>query len=481
MGMFRWPGLLLGVALIAALASLQPWLAQWDALLTAPEIDPDGTLGWVLRVIAVVTSPVVLYSVWVVLAAVFARSGLRTLAATLLLGSVLAASAHQVIRALVRRPRPPSLFAETITYVDFAFPSGHMTGVAASAGLLGVTAGVLRLSRRWRWAAAGAIAVVAVNRWAINAHWISDLVTGTVLGFTAAALAVVLARPRRLPAQARGTALVYHPGRLPGWLASRVAPGALLLPTTAQETGSAQARAALAAGVSRVLVAGGDGTLRQVAGAVAGTQTPVGILPLGSGNVLAASLGIPPDLAEASRLGLNGEARRIDVLTVTLDGREETCLTMAGVGADAAVLRDTSDSLKWVAGPLAYLLAGFGHLRPRPLETTVGRVSQVLIGNVAGLSPGLTFFPGADPCDGEIEMLTAAPRSSAEVMGCIGAVLRGRGHHRTVTVSRARTHRVGFGAPALCHVDGDVAGEVSTLSVSADRCLLVVSRAASGG
>ena len=55
MGMFRWPGLLLGVALIGALASLQPWLAQWDALLTAPEIDPDGALGWVLRVVAVVT------------------------------------------------------------------------------------------------------------------------------------------------------------------------------------------------------------------------------------------------------------------------------------------------------------------------------------------------------------------------------------------------------------------------------------------
>ncbi|MGH4024533.1 MAG: diacylglycerol/lipid kinase family protein, partial [Pseudonocardiaceae bacterium] len=115
----------------------------------------------------------------------------------------------------------------------------------------------------------------------------------------------------------------------------------LWLETTAEDPGLGQARAALAAGADVVLACGGDGTIRNVAQILAGSGTALGLLPAGTGNLLARNLAVQlSDPAAAARAALSGENRSVDVGRVTIDGgaEEQVFLVMAGMGFDAAIM-----------------------------------------------------------------------------------------------------------------------------------------------
>src|SRR5688572_22613791 len=86
------------------------------------------------------------------------------------------------------------------------------------------------------------------------------------------------------------------------------------LTTSVARPGAAQARELVDRGVARVVVAGGDGTVREVAGVLAGTRTPLGIVPLGTANLFARNLGLPLGGSERSMVvALEGPVREVDV------------------------------------------------------------------------------------------------------------------------------------------------------------------------
>ena len=134
-----------------------------------------------------------------------------------------------------------------------------------------------------------------------------------------------------------------------------------------------QVRDAVASGCDLVVAAGGDGTVSAVADALAGGQVPLGIVPLGTANVLAGELGIPFDLDLACAL-LAGDHAFAKIDAMELRGKHY--VTQVGVGLDAEMIRDTPDEHKRRFGRVAYLWTAAARLlgaRSRRFTLTVRR------------------------------------------------------------------------------------------------------------
>lgn len=134
------------------------------------------------------------------------------------------------------------------------------------------------------------------------------------------------------------------------------------------------ARRAVADGCDLVASYGGDGTLMEVVNGLMGTKMPIGILPGGTGNTVAADLGIPPNLADALRLLATSEARRkLDVGEI--NGRYFLLRAYTGIGDDHNASRELKDRL----GVLAYPISGLRFLKEHPPATFRLTVDDQLI------------------------------------------------------------------------------------------------------
>jgi diacylglycerol kinase family enzyme len=186
-----------------------------------------------------------------------------------------------------------------------------------------------------------------------------------------------------------------------------------LVTTTAASPGTEQARAAVQAGADLVIAWGGDGTVTAVAAGLSGSDVPLGILPAGTGNLLARNLGLPLGLREAASVAFGGLDRRVDVVDVGLGGRIALSTVMAGIGLDA-VLIDAPEALKSHLGPGAYVLNTARAVTHRSTRVGVAvdggpprwfTARSVLVANVGGLIAGLDVAPEAEVGDGYLHVV----------------------------------------------------------------------------
>lgn len=147
-----------------------------------------------------------------------------------------------------------------------------------------------------------------------------------------------------------------------------------LFETTAPGSAGALAREALQQGADCVLAAGGDGTISETAGGMAGSAVPLGILPAGTANVLAHELGIPCHPEQAARK-LSGYAAQRVALGVIENGPAPArhFLMMAGAGFDAGIVYNLDAQLKQRLGRLSYWIGGFSKLS-RKLDRLHARI-----------------------------------------------------------------------------------------------------------
>src|SRR5690349_2991125 len=201
--------------------------------------------------------------------------------------------------------------------------------------------------------------------------------------------------------------------------------------TTPEDPGRAQTRTAVEAGAEVVFVCGGDGTVMSAVSALAGTDTAMAVLPAGTGNLLAANLGLSTDLAAGLQVALEGGLRRLDVGTV--DG--QSFVVMAGMGFDAHMLAATSETVKSRIGWPAYVLGALRHLRDRPFPVSIHidddeprrrRVRSVLVANVGRLQGGVRLLTDAQPDDGLFDIAVLTPGSLRQWTALAWAVIRRR-------------------------------------------------------
>ena len=323
--------------------------------------------------------------------------------------------------------------------------------------------------------------------------------------------------PHDTPPSPRRAAVVYNPvktdvGRLRAAVAAEAAEAgwaeSLWFETSVDDPGQRVTRQALRHGVDLVLAAGGDGTVRAVAEALRAAEVPLGILPVGTGNLLARNLQLPlNNLGEAIRIAFTGVSRAIDlgVASVTFpDERIEdhVFLVMAGLGLDAQMIAATRPDLKKQVGWLAYVDAGMRAL-PKAEQFRIrynlgtrsehqATVSTILIANCGVLPGNIQFLPEAVIDDGILDIAVLQPKG---VLGWFkiwrrvtwqNGVLRRTSVGRriieltTTEGERAMTTLVGSDirivpdTPQEFELDGDELGPVRSVFARTDaRALLV--------
>jgi diacylglycerol kinase (ATP) len=244
------------------------------------------------------------------------------------------------------------------------------------------------------------------------------------------------------------------------------------------EHAAARAREAVRDGARALVVVGGDGMVHLGAGVVAGTDVPLGVLPAGTGNDVARSLGIPVD----------DPAAALDLLVAALT--QDACVAIDAVRAQApatggaparsrwfagvmgagfdAVVNERANGWRRPRGRLRYPLATARELpvfRPRPYELTLDdgpvertRAMLVTVANTPSYGGGMRVCPQARPDDGLLDVLVLEPVSRAELVRFLPSVYSG-GHvdHPKVSIRRARSVRVS--APDIvAYADGERVG-----------------------
>jgi diacylglycerol kinase family enzyme len=231
--------------------------------------------------------------------------------------------------------------------------------------------------------------------------------------------------------------------------------------TTPEDPGRGQAEAAVAAGAKVVFVCGGDGTVMSAVSALVGTDTAMAVLPAGTGNLLAANLGLSTDLAAGLEVAVEGGLRRLDVGAV--DGQH--FVVMAGMGFDADMLAATSDTAKAHIGWPAYVLGAVRHLRDRPMRVSIRvddgqpmrrRARSVLIANVGRLQGGVRLLNEAQPDDGVLDVAILTPRSLVQWAALGWAVIRRRSRVPSMEVFRGARVEVRSNRPQPRQLDGDL-------------------------
>ncbi len=251
------------------------------------------------------------------------------------------------------------------------------------------------------------------------------------------------------------------------------------VPTTADDPGPGQTRAAIEAGVDCVIACGGDGTVRAVADTVAGSGVQLGVVPFGTGNLLARNVGLPTGF-DAIPIALSSSARKFDVGVVN----GERFAVMAGTGLDALMIRDASSTVKERVGSLAYVLSALRNLRAGRVDVDVtvdgspwfsGPSAMVLIGNLGQITGGLDVFPDASPDDGWLDVAVLTPSRARDWLTIGHRLVRGRSQpERLVRRTQATEVRVELSTPTPWELDGEDRDPTTSLAIGVEPKTLEV-------
>jgi diacylglycerol kinase (ATP) len=243
------------------------------------------------------------------------------------------------------------------------------------------------------------------------------------------------------------------------------------------------------AGVDVVVAVGGDGAVLQVVNALADTTVALGIIPMGTGNLLAGNLRIPRRLDRAVSVIVGGRHRRIDLGRVTVGGKDHDFAVACGVGFDARVMQATGAAEKRRLGKLAYVVRAIGqvrHVRDVKHEITLDgarsttEATQVFIANFGQMGSLIKPRREIQPDDGLLDVIIV--RAPGPLLGLLAGLealwqrdlgMSAAGH---VIRAQAREVRIETTPERLVETDGTVVGTTPIVVSVRPGALMVIER-----
>jgi diacylglycerol kinase (ATP) len=233
--------------------------------------------------------------------------------------------------------------------------------------------------------------------------------------------------------------------------------------TSHPEEAEALARHAVEEGFSRIVAAGGDGTVNHVANGLAGTNAALGLLPLGTVNVFAMELGLPAmDLERCWDIVRDANIRLVDLASAN----KKYFVQLAGIGLDAQVVKETSLALKRNFGPLSYLISA-AHIAARQPpklsiqseDSPVEEGSFVLIGNGRLYGGPFPFFKHAVTNDGLLDVVVFKRLGYLEIVKYLqDVVFSSEIRAPEIEYFQTRRIRITSEQDVPVEVDGELAG-----------------------
>jgi diacylglycerol kinase (ATP) len=482
--------------------------AALDQATMPPPVAPGSRTAEVIGAFALVTWPGFEYAALAGIALWAIRRRLRQLAVALVLAIALGWAGADLLKIIFHRPRPEQAL-DLLTATGYAYPSGHMTGVMILSIAVGATFAVTRQSVRarmlWQLGSGLLVLAVAFNRWITGAHYVTDIVGGALYGALAATVALLIAgvkvpiphelvgeivRSRAIAEESpaaplRRAAVIFNPTRVTDWitfrrhveyeLKTRGWDRALWLETTTEDPGQAMTAQAVRENVDLVLGAGGDGTIRVICSGLAHTGIPFGLIPAGTGNLLARNIGIPLDEVAALGVAFDGVDKAVDLVRVKVDDEPpDHFAVMAGIGLDAVIMEGTDPKMKKAVGSAAYFVSAAQNANHPAMHAIIAvddqqpfrrRASVIVVGNVGFLMASIQLIPDARADDGKLDVLVASPRTFRDWVRLTTRVLTRRRQPddqldrltgRKVTISVEERDQF--------QLDGDTVGECQTLT-----------------
>ena len=238
-----------------------------------------------------------------------------------------------------------------------------------------------------------------------------------------------------------------------------------VLCTERADHGLELAKQAVAQGYERIIAAGGDGTVAEVAEGLVGTDVVLGVLPLGSVMNVARMLGIPRDLDGAARVIESGSIARVDAGRAQGTAKSRFFLEAAGVGIDAGLFAFANEVDRGNWRSVIPLLRFVQRYRPRRLEVRLdGKLSRframmVTVANGPFVGAALTMAPDAQLDDGFFDVRIFTHFSKGELLRHFASIMGGRrAYNPKVLARRAKVVEVFAGHALMAHADSHPLG-----------------------
>ncbi|MBI5002193.1 YegS/Rv2252/BmrU family lipid kinase [Candidatus Woesearchaeota archaeon] len=233
-------------------------------------------------------------------------------------------------------------------------------------------------------------------------------------------------------------------------------------------------------GAERILIAGGDGTINEVLNGLMKNprqkKQTIGIIPLGTSNMVGRSFGIPGDIDKALNIIKKGKRQHIDVGKAN----HRYFLIGAGVGVDAAMYRNVEPLLKKIFGEIAYPVALVKTILTHdPQELTLHfsgkKVScyYALVCNIGKFSGILEIVPNSRPDDGSLDVIVF---QNKDVMNqfkyCLGLATKKHASFSDVKIFKVKKVKI-TGKDAMVHCDAELIGKTPVKITCVPRAIAI--------